>query len=113
MERVEILGTTQSLIIWVLTAAAVGLKGYALVDALRVPTEAYPAAGKLTKPLWLAFLGVALLVHIATFQDPLFFVNLLGVVAAAVYLVDVRPAVAAYRGGGKRKGSQDGPYGPW
>lgn len=111
MVGVEILGTTQSLIIWVLTLAALGLKGYALIDALRVPTDAFPAAGKLTKPLWLAFLGVSLLVNIAVL-NPLFFVNLIGVVAAAVYLVDVRPAVAAYRGGG-RKGSQDGPYGPW
>ena len=108
---VEILGTTQGLIIWVLTAAAIGLKGFALIDAVRVPTAAFPAAGKLTKPLWLTFLGVALLVNVAVFS-PLHIVNLLGVVAAAVYLVDVRPAVAAYRGGGRR-GSQEGPYGPW
>lgn len=107
----EILGTTQNLIIWVLTLAAIGLKAVALVDALRVPTQAYPDAGKLTKPLWLAFLGVALLVNIAVL-NPLNFINLLGVVAAAVYLVDVRPAVASYRGR-KNKGSQDGPYGPW
>ena len=107
----EILGTTHGLIIWVLTAAALGLKGYALIDALRVPTAAFPAAGKLTKPLWLTFLVVALLVNIAVL-NPLFIVNLLGVVAAAVYLIDVRPAVAAYRSGG-RNSSQDGPYGPW
>ena len=35
-----------------------------------------------------------------------------GVVAAAVYLVDVRPAVKQVGGGGSR-GTHMGPYGPW
>ncbi|WP_233506991.1 DUF2516 family protein [Jiangella anatolica] len=105
-------GDFQSWILILLGIGALGLKGYAFIDALRVPKDAFPAAGKLTKPIWLAILGVALLVEIALFPTPLFFVNLLGVVGAAVYLVDVRPAVRQY-GGGRRNGTHDGPYGPW
>ncbi|TDD96385.1 DUF2516 family protein [Jiangella asiatica] len=96
-----------------LGVGALALKGYAFVDALRVPTQAFPAAGKLTKPIWLGILGVAVLVEIAVFPTPLFFVNLLGVVGAAVYLVDVRPAVRAIGGGRRDSNTHDGPYGPW
>jgi hypothetical protein len=34
----------------------------------------------------------------------------IGFIAAAVYLADVRPAVRQYGGGGS---SSSGPYGPW
>jgi hypothetical protein len=37
--------------------------------------------------------------------------GLAAVVASAVYLVDVRPAVKQYRG--RRPGTSEGPYGPW
>lgn len=69
----------------VVTALAV----WALVDAALRPAAAFPAAGKLTKPAWLAILalGVAL-----TFLAG-GLLTLLVAVAAIVYLVDVRPAV--------------------
>jgi hypothetical protein len=108
----EIFGHVQSVVLWALTLASLGLKGYAFVDALRVPTDAYPAAGKLTKNLWMVFLGVALAVNIVLLS-PLNFINILGVVAAAVYLVDVRPAVKAIGGGRRGRNTHDGPYGPW
>lgn len=106
-------GDFQSLLITALSVAALALKGYALVDAIRVPTQSFPAAGKWTKTVWLAILGVAAAVEIALFPSPLFFVNLIGVVGAAVYLVDVRPAVRAIGGGRRGSNSHDGPYGPW
>ncbi|WP_026874596.1 DUF2516 family protein [Jiangella gansuensis] len=107
-------GNFQSGLMLLLGVAALALKGYAFIDAVRVPTQSFPAAGKLTKPIWLGILGVAVLVEIAVFPAPLFFVNLLGVVGAAVYLVDVRPAVRAIGGGGRRdSNTHDGPYGPW
>ncbi|MGH8826459.1 MAG: DUF2516 family protein [Jiangellaceae bacterium] len=108
----EIFGVTQNLVLWGLTLASFGLKGYAFVDAVRVRSDAFSAAGKLTKNLWLIFLGVALAVNVVLLY-PLNFINLLGVVAAAVYLVDVRPAVRAIGGGHRGGATHDGPYGPW
>lgn len=105
-------GDLQSWLLLALGVAALALKGYAFVDAIRVPTNAFPAAGKWSKPIWLGILGIATLVEIAVFPAPLFIVNLLGVVGAAVYLVDVRPAVRSI-GGGNRGSSRDGPYGAW
>ncbi|PSK97541.1 uncharacterized protein DUF2516 [Haloactinopolyspora alba] len=106
-------GDFQSWLLILLGVAALALKGYAFIDAIRVPTQAFPAAGKLTKPIWMGILGVAVLVEIAVFPAPLFLVNLLGVVGAAVYLVDVRPAVRAVGGGSRGSSTRDGPYGPW
>lgn len=109
----DIFSDFQELLIYVLAGAAVGLKGFALIDALRVPTDAFPAAGKLTKPIWLAFLGVALLTELAFFPLRVMLLTLIGTVAAAVYLVDVRPAVRAFGGGRRGQQRNEGPYGPW
>jgi len=79
---------------------ALGLKLWALVDAVTRPGPAFPAAGKLTKPVWIAILAAAALLGGADFFG-LF--GLLGTVAAIVYLVDVRPAVRELRR----------PGGPW
>jgi asparagine N-glycosylation enzyme membrane subunit Stt3 len=87
-----------------------GLKIFAFVEALRTDAEAFPYAGKRTKGLWLTITGVALAVNIVVFS-PLFFLNVIGVVGALVYLVDVRPAVKQYRAGGSQQNM--GPYGPW
>lgn len=106
----EVFGAFQDLVFWGLFAAGMGLKVYAFIDALRTDAEAYPYAGKRTKGFWLAITGVALAVNVVVFS-PLFFLNVIGVVGALVYLVDVRPAVKQYRAGGSQQNM--GPYGPW
>ena len=106
----EVFGTFQTLVFWVLFAAGMGLKIVAFVDAVRTDAQAFPYAGKRTKGLWLAITGVALAVNIVV-TNPLSFLNLIGVVGALVYLVDVRPAVKQYRAGGSQQNM--GPYGPW
>ncbi|GGF95550.1 hypothetical protein GCM10007304_06750 [Rhodococcoides trifolii] len=74
---------------------------FAIVHALRQRTDAFPAAGKLTKPMWLGILVVALLILFA-FGFSGFF-GIIGVVAVGVYLVDVRPKVEeVQRGSGNR-----------
>ncbi len=78
--------------------ATLALTAWALVDALIRPAAAYVAAGKLTKPGWAAILGLALLVIL--WQGPMTFLGLPAVIAAVVYLVDVRPAVRQLRRGG-------------
>ncbi|MGA8546791.1 MAG: DUF2516 family protein [Mycobacterium sp.] len=67
---------------------------YAFVHAAMQRPDAYTAADKLTKPVWLVILGAAL---------PLaYLLNVLGMAiaacAAGVYLVDVRPKLLEIQG---------------
>jgi hypothetical protein len=68
------------------------VQAFAFIDAVSHKPEAYVAADKLTKPAWLIILGIALAAHMLIWS-PMSFLNLLGTVAAIVYLVDVRPAL--------------------
>ena len=70
------------------------VKAWAMVDALMRPAAAFPAADKLTKAAWLWILGLALAAHIV-FASPLGLLSIAGTIAAIVYLLDVRPAVAS------------------
>jgi hypothetical protein len=85
------------LLLSVLGVGALVLKVWALADAIYRPGPAYVAAGKLTKPAWVVILAVALLLTGGSFMNLL---GLVAVVAAIVYLVDVRPAVRELRPGG-------------
>ena len=64
----------------------------AFIDALTHPKEAYLAGDKLTKQAWCIILGLALVAHMLIWS-PLSLFNLVGIVAAIVYLVDVRPTL--------------------
>src|SRR5690349_15344951 len=106
------LGTFQGIVLLILSLVVFLLEIYALVDAVRQKTAAFPAAGKLTKPIWLGILGVATAVGFISLGNGLMalgFLNILGAVAAGVYLADVRPAVSRYRD----RGGSSGPYGSW
>lgn len=105
----DVFGSFQALLSLLLLLGALGLMGYAFVDALRVPADAFPAAGKQTKNIWLIILGVALAINIVLLS-PISIFGLAGVIAAGIYVVDVRPAVKQT---GRGRGSNEGPYGPW
>jgi hypothetical protein len=64
----------------------------AFIDALTQPKEAYVAGDKLTKQAWCIILGLAVVAHMLIW-NPLSLFNLVGIVAAIVYLVDVRPTL--------------------
>jgi Protein of unknown function (DUF2516) len=85
-------------IMGVVSLATLVLAVWAFVDALIRPTAAFPAAGKLSKPAWLAITGIAALLLL--WRGPLSFFGLPAVIAAVVYLGDVRPAVRGLRRGG-------------
>lgn len=93
-----------------LGVAALGIQAFALVDCLTQRPDAFLAASKRTKGFWLAITGVATALGFVSITNPLNLFSLVAVVAAAVYLADVRPAVRAVSG---RGGSAQGPYGPW
>ena len=71
----------------VIFIAIVLIKLFALIDAASRPAGAFAYAEKQTKQIWLAILAGALL---TTFMS---FLTLIGLVAALVYLLDVRPAI--------------------
>jgi len=93
---IDLFGPSELLLLS-LGLGALALKIWALVDALSRPTAAFPAAGKLTKVAWIVILALAVVLG-GTNVLGLF--GLLGLVAAIVYLVDVRPAVREMRPGG-------------
>ncbi|WP_185994021.1 DUF2516 family protein [Streptomyces sp. NBC_01525] len=104
----------QSLLGWAQLALGV-YAAVMLIDAAVRRDDAYRAADKQTKPMWLIFLALATLL---LFVMPLMsFLPIIGVIAVIVYTVDVRPALrhATGGGGGPRRGgsSSDGPYGPY
>lgn len=70
------------------------VKVWALIDAIGRPPAAYLATDKQTKAAWLWILGLSLVAHLV-FVRPYALLSLLGTVAAFVYLLDVRPALAA------------------
>lgn len=83
-------GVVLQVVFWAVTVVAI----YAFVHAAMQRTDAYTAADKLTKPVWLVILGAAILLS--------FVLGVTGVaiaaVAAGIYLVDVRPKLLDVQG---------------
>lgn len=84
----------------------------ALVFAVLAREDAYRAADKQTKKFWLIILGITVVVDLFL---PILFLQIAGLIASIVFMVDVRPALRQVSGGGPRRGgsSSDGPYGPY
>jgi hypothetical protein len=81
-------------VLFVLQIAVVVTAVYAFVHAALQRPDAYTAADKLTKPVWLVILGIGVLLALM--------LGITGVaiaaVAAGVYLVDVRPKILEIQG---------------
>jgi hypothetical protein len=90
----------QYLVGYVLLAVQVGallLSAYAFVHAALQRADAYTAAGKMTKPIWLAIIGgTAVLSLPYLLGAPVG--SAVAVCAAGVYLVDVRPKILEVQG---------------
>ena len=95
-----------------LSIAAFGVEAWAFVDAIIRPAPAFAAAGKQTKPIWLIILGVAFVLglYTAAYGGVTSILAVVAFVAAAIYLVDVRPKVREFKRG---RSTHNGPYGPW
>lgn len=76
----------------VLFFVILAVKVWALIDCLFQPRRYFEAVGKQTKVFWSVILTIAVLVNG-------FFLGLAAIVAAIVYLVDVRPAIKELRSG--------------
>ncbi len=84
----------ESLIAEVAFLALMAAKIWAFVDALTRPAEAYVATGKLTKKAWLLILGLTVASSLI-WSYPLSLFSIVGTVAAFVYILDVKPALAS------------------
>ncbi|BDM72989.1 membrane protein [Streptomyces nigrescens] len=104
----------QSILSWAQLALGI-YAAVMLIDAAVRREDAYRAASKQTKGMWLIFLAIA--TALLFILPVMSFLPIIGVIAVIVYTVDVRPALRAVSGGGRgpRRGgsSSDGPYGPF
>ncbi|MGH3368086.1 MAG: DUF2516 family protein [Nocardioidaceae bacterium] len=82
----------ENTILLVVAFVLFALKAFAFVDALGRPKQVFPAADKQTKTFWLLILGLFLVAHMLSWH-PIGILNLIGTIAALVYLLDVRPTV--------------------
>ena len=96
MDGIDTLYTWTNNILWY---ALIALRVWAFLDCLTRKAAAFPAADKLTKPTWLLILVAGGLLGTFVNPSPLWPLSLISVVAAAVYLADVRPAVREITGG--------------
>ncbi|MFC4375885.1 DUF2516 family protein [Nocardia halotolerans] len=81
-----------STILLVLWLVAFGATVFALIHAVRQRADAFTAVDKMTKPIWLAILGGAL-VFLLLGMSGFFLMSLIAIIATGVYLADVRPKV--------------------
>ena len=106
----SLLQTLQGWIVVGLSVVALGVEVYAFVDCARRRADAFTAAGKRTKGFWMLVTGVAALFGIVSLTTFPGLLAIVAVIAAGVYLADVKPALDQVMGKGRRT---EGPYGPW
>lgn len=85
------------LILMLVSLVMFAVQGFAFIDATRHAPQAYPAIDRGSKTGWLIGLGLGVLAHMV-FWQPLNFLNLIGIVAALIYVLDVRPNLLAVTG---------------
>ena len=109
----NLVGSVQAFVLLLLGIGSAVLTGYAFVDLLRRKVAVFPQVGRLSKVPWLGILGAAFAIAIVSFGSPgtLGILNVVGVIAAGVYLADLKPKLKSIGGGGS--GTQYGPYGPY
>lgn len=92
MGEVEKVQSLTGLIVFALWLAALGATVFAFVHALRQRSDAFTAANKLSKRVWLVILGVAVLLLLIQVGGLSMFV-FAAIIATGIYLADVRPKV--------------------
>jgi Protein of unknown function (DUF2516) len=82
----------EDLLNYLLWLALLGVKLFAVIDALFRKDALFVAADKQNKAFWLLILCVFLALHVII-HSSLMLLNLIGTVIAFVYLLDVRPTL--------------------
>lgn len=86
-----------SLILTAVSLVMFAVQGFAFIDATRHSPQAYPAIDRGSKTGWLIGLGLGVVAHML-FWHPLSILNLVGIVVALIYVLDVRPNLLAITG---------------
>lgn len=86
------LESLSGLVLTVVSLAQLAALVFSLSHAVRVRSDAFPAAGKQSKMFWASLLGVSLVLRL-TISSPLDLFGVIASIAAIVYIVDVRPAI--------------------
>lgn len=77
-----------------ITAAAMITEIVAFFHCVTQRADAFAAINTLSKGLWLALLGGSILLSLLTsFNPAASFIGAIGLIAALVYLLDIRPAL--------------------
>jgi hypothetical protein len=87
----------EALLLYITWWALLGVKLFAACDAAMRKDRIFVAADKQNKAFWLLLLIVFLALHAILRYSPINLLNLIGTVAALVYLADVRPALGSMR----------------
>jgi hypothetical protein len=85
-------GTVTSAVTFVLTVVCLIVELFAFVNCLTQRADAFPIVGRIPKGGWLAMTGGALLVTLL-FGSVRSFLGLIAITVAAIYLLDLRPAL--------------------
>ncbi|GAA3395378.1 DUF2516 family protein [Cryptosporangium minutisporangium] len=85
----------------VVLVVSLGLEAWAFVHALLQKAEAFPAVETLQKGVWLALIGGTMLASLLFYAFGMLFA-MIALIAALVYLLDVRPRIREISGGGSR-----------
>ncbi|MDR6557741.1 hypothetical protein J2809_002101 [Arthrobacter pascens] len=118
MDGTGLIRIVEGAVYYILGLVALALEVWAFFDCVRHRANAFEAVGKRTKTFWLAVTGGSMAVGALSVLGgggggligPFGLFGLAAVVAASIYLADVRPAVKdAGRGGSRNRG----PYGTW
>jgi len=84
--------TVQGIVLLAMWVVTLVVKGFAFIDCIRRPAQAFPAVGRQSKSLWLILTGLGA----GTGFFPGFTINIIGlaaIVVALVYLFDVRTKI--------------------
>ncbi len=79
----------QGLLSFALSVVLFGVKAFALVDCVARKPAQFVDASQVSRNGWLVILALAVLAHLVSW-NPLGILNLLGTVAALVYLAQLR-----------------------
>jgi hypothetical protein len=97
---IDLVTPTVQYVDWALTLFALVLELFAFVHCLLQKREAFPAVGTLSKGIWLALTGIGALLTFFLGVSPFGLLGLIGLTAAAVYILDVRPGIKELSEGG-------------
>ncbi|MEV0028489.1 DUF2516 family protein [Nocardia sp. NPDC050793] len=92
MGQVNTVHGLTTLILLALWLVALGATIFALIHAIRQRPDAFTAVDKQSKPIWLAILGVSLLLLLLS-PAGLGLLAFVAIIATGIYLADVRPKV--------------------